>query len=332
MFYQAFFELVFNSSEQQVLPLAPWPRPEGYCEHHVQWTHRHPEKKTLLLSRLGRRSHPSLPEPPSLACRQWHMNGSSELSWGNNRSSQRMSPQQLSGWIWCSPHSLSSWSSLSPGRTPSRRSGPNIIEYQRNGWRPRCHLMEVGCRGFAGQPLCRAHNMLGITGARKQKPSKRPLKQQKMLQGGCGSGGEICGWGQCYLDTSQGLIILGWVAWTRIATEQRRRRLVPQHVFGFQSILSRGSKDSCNVLANISIKTLKIKPCSKICMYSSLRAQKVLKLRSTNAWRMLNICMTNCRGGQTSSWSLILKWVKLSEENVLFFFFTSHLCHVWIRV
>lgn len=52
-------------------------------------------------------------------------------------------------------------------------------------------------------------------------------------------------------------------------------------------------------------------------MCSALRAQKGFKLRSTNAWRMLNICTTNCRGGRTSSWSLILKWVKLWVEYLL---------------
>lgn len=29
----------------------------------------------------------------------------------------------------------------------------------------RCEQIEVGCRGFAGQSLCRAFNTLGITGA-----------------------------------------------------------------------------------------------------------------------------------------------------------------------
>lgn len=118
-----------------------------------------------------------------------------------------------------------------------------------------------------------------------------------------------CDWwvGQRCLDTNQGLVIPGWVAWMRIATEQRCLSTVPQHVFGFPFILSCGSKDSYSVLANISITTLKIKQCSNIYVYASLRAQKVSKLRSTNAWRMPSICMINCTGDQTSSWSLILK-------------------------
>lgn len=34
-----------------------------------------------------------------------------------------------------------------------------------NGWNASCHPIEVGCRGFVGQSLCRAYRMLGITGA-----------------------------------------------------------------------------------------------------------------------------------------------------------------------
>lgn len=48
-------------------------------------------------------------------------------------------------------------------------------------------------RGFAGQPLCGANNMLGTSGAPKQRPSKMSMKRQKMLQGGCGLVTEICG-------------------------------------------------------------------------------------------------------------------------------------------
>ena len=37
-------------------------------------------------------------------------------------------------------------------------------ECRHNGWKTRCNPIEVGCRGFAGQSLCRALKMLGIRG------------------------------------------------------------------------------------------------------------------------------------------------------------------------
>lgn len=141
--------------------------------------------------------------------------------------------------------------------------------------------------------------------------------------------------GQRYLNTNEDLMI-PWVAWTKVMFEIRWSRCdiyctsdIWQHSNRIASSLGLFlSMCSYNVLANISIKTLKIKQSSKIWMHSSLRAQKVLKLRSTNAWRMPNICMINCRGGQTSSWSLILKWVRLSEENVL----SLHISAVWMYI
>lgn len=47
-----------------------------------------------------------------------------------------------------------------------------VEECQNNGWRARCEPIEVGCRGFAGQSLCRAYNILGIIGASKRRAIK----------------------------------------------------------------------------------------------------------------------------------------------------------------
>ncbi|KAJ8008616.1 hypothetical protein DPEC_G00106730 [Dallia pectoralis] len=47
-----------------------------------------------------------------------------------------------------------------------------VEECRNNGWRARCEPIEVGCRGFAGQSLCRAYNILGITGASKRRAIK----------------------------------------------------------------------------------------------------------------------------------------------------------------
>ena len=47
-----------------------------------------------------------------------------------------------------------------------------VEECRRNGWQARCEPFEVGCRGFAGQSLCRVYNMLGITGASKPRAIK----------------------------------------------------------------------------------------------------------------------------------------------------------------
>ncbi|XP_073696141.1 uncharacterized protein [Garra rufa] len=41
-----------------------------------------------------------------------------------------------------------------------------------NGWRAICQPVEVGCRGFVGQSLCRAYKMLGITGASQRRAIK----------------------------------------------------------------------------------------------------------------------------------------------------------------
>jgi len=49
----------------------------------------------------------------------------------------------------------------------------DLVEQCRlNGWRARCEPIEVGCRGFAGQSLCRVYSMLGITGASKRRAIK----------------------------------------------------------------------------------------------------------------------------------------------------------------
>ncbi|KAL4008469.1 hypothetical protein ACER0C_002321 [Sarotherodon galilaeus] len=47
-----------------------------------------------------------------------------------------------------------------------------VEECRSNGWRARCQPIEVGCRGFAGQSLCRAYKMLGITGANQRRAIK----------------------------------------------------------------------------------------------------------------------------------------------------------------
>lgn len=47
-----------------------------------------------------------------------------------------------------------------------------VEECQSNGWRTRCQTIEVGCRGFVDQSLCRAYKMLGITGASQRKAIK----------------------------------------------------------------------------------------------------------------------------------------------------------------
>ena len=47
-----------------------------------------------------------------------------------------------------------------------------VEECRSNGWQARCQPIEVGCRGFAGQSLCRAYRMLGITGASQRRAIK----------------------------------------------------------------------------------------------------------------------------------------------------------------
>lgn len=39
-----------------------------------------------------------------------------------------------------------------------------VEEWQNREWQAKCEPVELGCRGFTGQSLCRAYNMLGITG------------------------------------------------------------------------------------------------------------------------------------------------------------------------
>ncbi|XP_026126685.1 uncharacterized protein LOC113108082 [Carassius auratus] len=47
-----------------------------------------------------------------------------------------------------------------------------VEDCRSNGWRAICQLVEVGCRGFVGQSLCRAYKMLGITGASQRRAIK----------------------------------------------------------------------------------------------------------------------------------------------------------------
>ena len=44
-----------------------------------------------------------------------------------------------------------------------------VSDCHRGGWKARCLPVEVGCRGFAGQSLCRAYTALGITGERRRR-------------------------------------------------------------------------------------------------------------------------------------------------------------------
>ena len=47
-----------------------------------------------------------------------------------------------------------------------------VEECQNNGWRARCEPIELGWRGFAGQSLCRAYNILGIIRVSKRRAIK----------------------------------------------------------------------------------------------------------------------------------------------------------------
>ncbi|KAK0144687.1 hypothetical protein N1851_016943 [Merluccius polli] len=47
-----------------------------------------------------------------------------------------------------------------------------VRECRRNSWKTRCNPIEVGCRGFAGQSLCRALRLLGIRGLHNKKAIK----------------------------------------------------------------------------------------------------------------------------------------------------------------
>jgi len=47
-----------------------------------------------------------------------------------------------------------------------------VEECRSNGWRARWGHIEMECRGFAGQSLCRVYNTLGITGASRRRAIK----------------------------------------------------------------------------------------------------------------------------------------------------------------
>lgn len=55
-----------------------------------------------------------------------------------------------------------------------------VEECRNNGWRTRCQPIEVGCRGFVGQSLCRAYKMLGITGASQRRAMKMATNAAEM--------------------------------------------------------------------------------------------------------------------------------------------------------
>jgi len=71
---------------------------------------------------------------------------------------------------------LSCRSSLCHGRSEWRRPLRGKRKYQdlvsnchEQGWKARCFPVEIGCRGFAGQSLCRAYTALSITGERRRR-------------------------------------------------------------------------------------------------------------------------------------------------------------------
>lgn len=43
-----------------------------------------------------------------------------------------------------------------------------VEECQRQGWKPHCHPVEVGCRGFTGRSLYRAYTGLSMSGPLKK--------------------------------------------------------------------------------------------------------------------------------------------------------------------
>lgn len=43
-----------------------------------------------------------------------------------------------------------------------------VIDCRKQGWKARCIPIEVGCRGFAGQSLCKALSALGINGVARR--------------------------------------------------------------------------------------------------------------------------------------------------------------------
>ncbi|KAM9850143.1 tectonic-1 [Aulostomus maculatus] len=80
-----------------------------------------------------------------------------------------------------------------------------VEECRRNGWRARCEPIEVGCRGFAGQSLCRVYNVLGITGASKQRAIREATEAAEVASRWLWIRRGDPWVGQRYLDTSWGI-------------------------------------------------------------------------------------------------------------------------------
>lgn len=51
-----------------------------------------------------------------------------------------------------------------------------VNQCRRQGWRAQCEPIEVSCRGFAGQPLCRATSLLRVTGVDKRKATRNTVE------------------------------------------------------------------------------------------------------------------------------------------------------------
>jgi len=58
-----------------------------------------------------------------------------------------------------------------------------VEECRSNGWRARCKPIEVGCRVFTGQSLCRAYTRLGITGASRRRAIKLVTEAAEVASG-----------------------------------------------------------------------------------------------------------------------------------------------------
>src|SRR4029434_5775910 len=65
--------------------------------------------------------------------------------------------------------------SLNPRNAPGAKYQELTEECRRQGWITRCEPIEVGCRGFAGQSLCRVLTKLCILGLCKEREIKSTI-------------------------------------------------------------------------------------------------------------------------------------------------------------
>lgn len=80
-------------------------------------------------------------------------------------------PETSSWWSWCC-HGRTAW------RSPMRERRPSMKTFQKQDWKARCLLVEVGCTSFAGQSLYKNLSAQELKGEEASKTTQGKYRKQ----------------------------------------------------------------------------------------------------------------------------------------------------------